>query len=216
MIPTMLLTLVWDAAKAIAVAWVVIQSPWARGVIASAWRRFHRWLPESRINRKLHELRNGIDHVWDSLTIYLLRVEALELGAQLPVVTCGATGELLWASQPYLALVGTQLTALIHQGWASCIHPDDLERVTKLWQQAREGEGSDIAMEFRLVHQQTSKPVWVHAIVRAARNPYTNRVAGWVATLSPLSRPPVWFHHTQPGPSTSGCPSGYYEPPMGM
>lgn len=215
MIPAMLLSLLWDAARAIAVAWVVLQSPWARGRIVAAWRRVNRWLPESRINQKIHELRDGIHHVWDSLAVYLLRLEALELGVELPVVTCDASGGLLWASPPYLALVGASLPSVQQQGWAGFIHPDDQSRVFRLWDTARSGRGSDLVMEFRLIHAESGRPQWVHAMVKVARNPYTHQTAGWVATLSPLSRPPAWFVDQQPR-TKSGCPSGYFEPPMGL
>jgi PAS domain-containing protein len=216
-IPAAVLDFLWDAVKGVAVVWVVVQNPWARGVIVKAWRRMGRWLPQSRLNRRLGELRGGIEHIWDSLAVYLLRLEAVELGSELPVVTCAADGGLLWASPPYLQLVGAPLTSVVQHGWAGFIHPDDQERVFRLWTQAREGRGNDLVLEFRLVHNQGGRTIWVHSIIKPARNPKTHRVAGWVATLSPLGRPPEWFMDSQPRKAAGDghCPAGYFEPPMG-
>ena len=78
-------------------------------------------------------LESAVTERTSELSDTALKLNALVQVAPVGIVELDASGGLLTANEQWLALSGLQLEKSLGSGWATAIHPDDLERVSTEW-----------------------------------------------------------------------------------
>jgi PAS domain S-box-containing protein len=80
------------------------------------------------------------------------RFRALAMGAPVGIYRCDLNGRCTFANQEWCQLAGLSPEEAMGRGWAKAVHPDDRERSSKLWLEARE-YGIEWECELRFLHR---------------------------------------------------------------
>ncbi|MCA9815228.1 MAG: PAS domain-containing protein [Cyanobacteria bacterium HKST-UBA01] len=81
----------------------------------------------------------------------LLRKRKIAQSLPIPIWTCDASGDLNFINDRWLEKTGSGLDDNLGRGWAKYIAPDDLEGLSKAWQEAVSSNASEFDYEFRLI-----------------------------------------------------------------
>jgi PAS domain S-box-containing protein len=80
------------------------------------------------------------------------RFRSLAMGAPVGIYRCDMDAKCTYVNQEWLQLAGLTPEEALGDGWGSAVHPDDRERVHKLWEEAK-AYGIEWECEFRFLHR---------------------------------------------------------------
>jgi PAS domain-containing protein len=81
-------------------------------------------------------LKDQMDRIESSLTNLTLWIEASQHLTQKPLFKADEHGKFTWINTAFARLVGGGLEDVKDLGWISFIHPDDMSRVAKEWNES--------------------------------------------------------------------------------
>ncbi|HVY28195.1 MAG TPA: ATP-binding protein [Polyangiaceae bacterium] len=81
------------------------------------------------------------------------RFRALAMGAPVGIYRCDVNAKCTYVNQEWCQLAGLTAEEALGHGWANSIHPDDRERVHKMWREAA-SYGIEWEAEFRFLHKE--------------------------------------------------------------
>jgi PAS domain S-box-containing protein len=118
-------------------------------------------------------------------TITPINYEALVTHSRALITVIDANRTLVWANAAYRELLGFDPTLHVGQSSAALVHPDDLERLTRLFYETASRPGESVTFECRLAHADgTWRDVTVHQVNRL----HDPSVRGFVGTTSELAQ----------------------------
>ena len=103
--------------------------------------------------------------------------DALADHAPVGIFVCNAAGACVYVNECLCALVGLTSEAMLGDGWAVAVHPDDAERVGAAWIDAA-ANGTDVHAEYRYLRPDGSVR-WVDVTAAAVRDA-DGQLLGWV------------------------------------
>jgi PAS domain S-box-containing protein len=100
------------------------------------------------------------------------------------VYTADPTGAIDYANRFWISYTGIKLEDTVGAGWAAAVHPDDIDRVTALWQWAVH-TGEQIEVDFRLRRAQDGRYRWFLARAEPLRD-RDQRIVKWFGILTEI------------------------------
>jgi PAS domain S-box-containing protein len=100
------------------------------------------------------------------------------------VWTARPDGWIEYANQYWTNFTGLTLAQTQGSGWTSVVHPDDIDRVIRIWNQVLRS-GEPVEVEYRMKRVADGDYRWVLARARALRN-REGRIIKWLGTLTEI------------------------------
>gem|GEM_PF-3863765 len=94
-------------------------------------------------------------------------------------------GDCIYANERWHQFSGLSTAAILGQGWAEAIHPDDRAQVFASWYQAVQSN-QPFQTECRFQHVTTGQTSWILAQATAERNP-DGSIIGYVGTITDIT-----------------------------
>ncbi len=101
------------------------------------------------------------------------------------VTNADAEGNINYYNKSWLNYSGLNIEELQDNGWGKLIHPDDVEKVTQLWQQTIK-TGNDLEMEFRCLNKD-GKYLWHLSRAKAIKDE-NGKIKLWIGTTTEIQK----------------------------
>ncbi|MEO1391647.1 MAG: PAS domain S-box protein [Cyanobacteria bacterium J06634_5] len=106
------------------------------------------------------------------------RFRSLSAFAPVGIYQTDLNGQCIYTNAKWQEIAGLTLEESLGESWARAIHPDDREKVFKMWTRFVAGE-SDFSLEFRFFKQSEQEERWVFGRAIAMQSP-TGETIGYV------------------------------------